>query len=137
MMWAAMLLLLPWLLLAPAGARSAAAPVRAGNLSCSVGGSAADDMFLANLTLSAAAAWCRNNSRCAGFVLVSLYTRGVFFSSNRVARLSSAYDFWCGVTPSDLLLNESCVFLAFICRLLAPSIPAGLRVIQPRGTVIC
>ena len=36
--------------------------------------------------------------------------KGVFFSSNRVARLSSAYDFRCGVTPCGLLLNESCVF---------------------------
>ena len=68
-----MLLLLQWLLLAPAGARSAADPVRGGNLSCSVGGSATDDMFLANLTLSAAAAWCRNNSRCAGFATPGQY----------------------------------------------------------------
>ena len=69
---------------------------------------------------------------CRGFSL-SLFSalcwfflacKGGFFSSNRVARLSGAYDFWCRVTLSDLLLNESRVSLAFIIRLLSPSIPA-------------
>ena len=62
-----------------------------------------------------------------GFVLCFLVYKGGFFSSNRVARLSSAYDFGCVVTSCDLLLNESCVFLAFIIRLLTPSIPAGFQ----------
>ena len=60
-----------------------------------------------------------------GFVLCFLVNKRGFFSSNRVARLSSAYDFGCVVTSCDLLFNESCVFLAFIIRLLTPSIPAG------------
>ena len=69
-----------------------------------------------------------------GFVLCFLVYKGGFFSSNRVARLSSAYDFGCVVTSCDLLLNESCVFLAFIIRLLTPSIPAGFRG-EPRTAV--
>lgn len=44
-----------------------------GNLTCSVGGSNMDDMFHANMTPSAAAAWCRNNSRCAGFAAPAKY----------------------------------------------------------------
>ena len=70
-----------------------------------------------------------------GFVLCFLAYKGGFFSSNRVARLSSAYDFWCVVTPCDLLLNESCVFLAFIIRLLTPSIPAGFLMFPARSGV--
>ena len=45
-----------------------------------------------------------------GFVLCFLVNKGGFFSSIRVARPASAYDFWCGVTQCDLLLNEVAFF---------------------------
>ena len=46
---------------------AAAASAAASNLTCSVGGSTADDLFHANMTLSDAAAWCRNTTACSGF----------------------------------------------------------------------
>ena len=36
-------------------------------LVCRPGEMASDSLYIANLTLTAAAAWCRNSSRCAGF----------------------------------------------------------------------
>ena len=53
------------------GGVGAAAPTA--NLSCAAGGTAKYDVHRANLTVAAAAAWCRNSSRCAGFAAEAAY----------------------------------------------------------------
>ena len=53
------------------GGVGAAAPTA--NLSCAAGGTAKYDVHRANLTVAAAAAWCRNSSRCAGFAAEATY----------------------------------------------------------------
>ena len=49
--------------LAAVSAAAAAPPA----MTCRVGEMAGGDMHVANLTLAAAAAWCRTQSKCAGF----------------------------------------------------------------------
>ena len=51
----------------PAAAAVPSSARRSSNLTCAAGGTAADDMEVLNLTLGDAAAWCGNQTACAGF----------------------------------------------------------------------
>ena len=55
------------LVLATVAVSLAAAAASPAPLVCRAGEMASDRLYIANLTLEAAAAWCRNSSRCAGF----------------------------------------------------------------------